>query len=131
MFSHVSLGVTDFDRALRFYRGVLGRLGIEERFCEPDVPWAGWQPAGGGRPFFFIVHPLDGKPMSVGNGQMTAFLASDRKAVRDAHARALDLGGSDEGEPGLRPHYHAYYFGAYFRDPDGNKLCVVCHDPEG
>ena len=46
------------------------------------------------------------------------------------HARALELGGTCEGPPGLRPQYHAHYYGAYFRDPDGNKLCVACHQPE-
>jgi lactoylglutathione lyase len=46
-----------------------------------------------------------------------------------AHALALAQGGSCEGAPGVRAHYHAHYYGAYFRDPDGNKLCVVCHAP--
>ena len=60
---------------------------------------------------------------------MAAFLATDRPTVERVHALALQLGGTDEGAPGLRPHYHANYYGAYFRDPDGNKLCVCCHDP--
>ena len=62
-----------------------------------------------------------------GNGQMTAFLAADRATVDRAHAVALAQGGHCEGPPGLRPEYHANYYGAYFRDPDGNKLCVACH----
>jgi lactoylglutathione lyase len=61
---------------------------------------------------------------------MTALLAPGRAQVDAAYARALELGGSDEGAPGLRPHYHAHYYGAYVRDPDGNKLCICCHDPE-
>jgi catechol 2,3-dioxygenase-like lactoylglutathione lyase family enzyme len=58
---------------------------------------------------------------------MVAFLAADRPAVRKAYAAALANGGVSEGAPGLRPEYHAHYYGAYFRDPDGNKLCVACH----
>ena len=55
---------------------------------------------------------------------------TDRATVRLAHAIALAHGGSDAGLPGLRPHYHAHYYGAYFRDPDGNKFCVACHRDE-
>ena len=61
---------------------------------------------------------------------MIAFDATDRATVRLAHAIALAQGGSDAGLPGLRPHYHAHYYGAYFRDPDGNKFCVACHREE-
>jgi lactoylglutathione lyase len=58
---------------------------------------------------------------------MVAFLASSRAVVDQAHAVALASGGTSEGAPGLRPEYHAHYYGAYFRDTEGNKLCVVCH----
>jgi lactoylglutathione lyase len=61
---------------------------------------------------------------------MVAFAAKDREAVRRAYAVALASGGTSEGEPGVRPEYHQRYFGAYFRDPDGNKLCVACHSPD-
>ena len=57
-------------------------------------------------------------------------LAADRASVDRCHAAAIARGGTDEGAPGLRPQYHPHYYGAYFRDPDGNKLCVCCHDPE-
>jgi catechol 2,3-dioxygenase-like lactoylglutathione lyase family enzyme len=60
---------------------------------------------------------------------MTALLAPSRAAVEAAHAAALANGGRCEGAPGLRPHYHPNYYGAYFRDPDGNKIGVCCHDP--
>jgi lactoylglutathione lyase len=68
-----------------------------------------------------------GRP-EAGNGQMVALLAATRAQVDAAHALALAHGGRCEGPPGLRPHYHANYYGAYFRDPDGNKLCVACHE---
>ena len=129
MLSHVYIGVTDFERAFGFYSAVLTHLGVELRFREPEKPWAGWQAPGKPRPLLLIGRPYNGEPMTVGNGAMTALLAPSRPAVDRAYAAALAHGGRCEGEPGLRPHYHADYYGAYFRDPDGNKICVCCHDP--
>jgi lactoylglutathione lyase len=131
MFSHIFVGVRDFDRALAFYQPLMAVLGIEQRFCERGRPWAGWQTPGAVRPLFLIGTPYDGKSHDVGNGQMTAFGAADRATVDRAFEVALSHGGTSEGPPGLRPEYHAHYYGAYFRDPDGNKLCVACHAPEG
>jgi catechol 2,3-dioxygenase-like lactoylglutathione lyase family enzyme len=91
---------------------------------------AGWQHQDGGRPFLFLTTPFDGQPASMGNGQMIALLADDRATVDRAHAAALANGGNCEGPPGLRPHYHPNYYGAYFRDPEGNKLCICCHGAE-
>ncbi|WCM22991.1 VOC family protein [Paraburkholderia bryophila] len=129
MISHVYIGVTDFDRAVQFYASVMEALRLKMKFCDRDKPWAGWMAPDTPRPLFLIGRPFDGHPASCGNGQMIALLAPDRRAVDLAHARALAHGGSCEGAPGLRPHYHANYYGAYFRDPDGNKLCVWHHDP--
>jgi lactoylglutathione lyase len=129
MFSHVTLGVSDFARAIGFYRGLMDLLGHSPRFEDAGKGWAGWQPAQGGRPLFIITVPFDGRAASPGNGTMIAFLAPDRATVDRSHAYALENGGGDEGKPGLRPQYHADYYGTYFRDPDGNKLCVVCHGP--
>ena len=131
MFSHVFVGVRDFDRALAFYRPVMAALGVPERFCHPDRPWAGWQTPGTVRPLFLVGTPYDGHPHAAGNGQMVAFTATSRAMVDDVYHVALQLGATPEGEPGLRPQYHASYNGAYFRDPDGNKLCVVCHGEPG
>ena len=127
MISHVFIGVSDFDRALAFYRQVMGALGMPERYCERDRPWAGWQTPGTGRPLFLIGRPYDGLPHQAGNGQMIALNAADRATVDQVYRVAMSSGATSEGEPALRPHYHANYYGAYFRDPDGNKLCVVCH----
>lgn len=127
MFSHIFVGVADFDRALAFYRALMPVLGIEERFCELERPWAGWQSHPEPRPLFLIGRPYDKRPHEAGNGQMVAFLAKDRAAVDQAYAVALASGGTPEGAPGLRPEYHANYYGAYFRDTEGNKLCVACH----
>lgn len=127
MFSHVFVGVANFERALAFYRALMPVLGIQERFCEPERPWAGWQSHPDPRPLFVIARPFDGREHSVGNGQMTAFMAEHRDTVVKAYAVALAHGGRSEGKPGFRPEYHAHYFGAYFRDTEGNKLCVACH----
>ena len=127
MFSHIFIGTTDFDRALAFYTPVMATLNLTLRFSDRSRPWAGWQAAGQPRPLFLIGSPQDGQPHAPGNGQMTAFLADSRATVDAAHAAALAHGGRCEGPPGLRPEYHEHYYGAYFRDPDGNKLCVACH----
>jgi len=130
MFSHVFVGVSDFERALAFYHPLMRALGIEARFVDASRPWAGWQSAPEPRPLFLIGTPYNRQPHAAGNGQMVAFLAHTREAVRQAHAVALAHGGVSEGAPGLRPEYHAHYYGAYFRDPEGNKLCVACHGAE-
>jgi catechol 2,3-dioxygenase-like lactoylglutathione lyase family enzyme len=129
MISHVFIGISDFAAAYRFHAAVMAALGHAQRFCDDNKPWAAWQPAGSGRPLFIIGRPYDGAPANPGNGPMTALLAPSRAAVDAAYAAALANGGFCEGPPGLRPHYHANYYGAYFRDPDGNKLGVCCHDP--
>jgi catechol 2,3-dioxygenase-like lactoylglutathione lyase family enzyme len=130
MISHVHVGIGDFDRAFAFYAAVLEALGLALKFKDPENGWAGWMAPGVARPLFLIGRPFDRQPASPGNGQMIALLAPDRAAVDRCHEVALARGGRSEGAPGLRPHYHADYYGAYFRDPDGNKLCVCCHQPE-
>ena len=130
MLSHISLGVSDLARAFAFYSELMGVLKVELRFHEPSEAMAGWQSSGGTRPLFVIGKPYNGQPHDPGNGQMIAFSAITREMVRAAYSKALSLGATCEGKPGLRPHYHDHYYGAYFRDLDGNKICVVCHSPE-
>jgi catechol 2,3-dioxygenase-like lactoylglutathione lyase family enzyme len=128
MFSHIFCSVTDFDRGFRFHSAVMAALGFKLRWHDAARPWAGWESPGTVRPYFVICHPFNREPHAAGNGQMTAFLASSRAVVDAAHAAALANGGSCEGPPGLRPEYHTSYYGAYFRDPDGNKFGVACHE---
>jgi catechol 2,3-dioxygenase-like lactoylglutathione lyase family enzyme len=130
MLSHVFVGISDFERAFGFYSVLMDTLELRLKFRDNDTCWAGWMPAGAPRPLFVISRPYDGRAATAGNGQMLALLAKDRATVDRAHAAALAHGGACEGPPGLRPHYHADYYGAYFRDPDGNKLCVCCHEPD-
>lgn len=127
MFSHICIGTQDFERSLAFYRPLMALLGQPERFCDAEGGMAGWQSAPGPRPLLVLCRPFEGAH-APGNGQMVALLAPTRAQVDQAHALALAHGGRCEGAPGLRPHYHPHYYGTYFRDPDGNKLCVACHE---
>ncbi len=127
MYSHTTIGANDLARARRFYDAVLAPLGLEVRFSDETI--VGWG-LPGGRPQFLVVRPFDGREPSVGNGSMIALLALKRSLVDACHAAALEQGGTDEGGPGLRPHYHRNYYGAYFRDFDGNKICIVSHHAE-
>jgi len=126
MFSHITVGSNDIARARRFYDGIAGALGLVRHADHADA--AGYGPPGG-RAQLWIVRPLDKNPATVGNGVTIGLEATNRTAVDAAHAAALSAGGADEGRPGLRTHYHPNYYGAYVRDPDGNKVCIVCHKP--
>jgi len=127
MYSHTTIGANDLGRARGFYDAVLAPLGLEVRFSDDGI--IGWG-LPGGRPQFLVVHPFDGREPSPSNGSMIALLASKRSLVDACHAAAMEQGGTDEGGPGLRPHYHRNYYGAYFRDLDGNKICIVSHHAE-
>jgi catechol 2,3-dioxygenase-like lactoylglutathione lyase family enzyme len=129
MISHVFVGITDFNSAFRFYSDIMEELGLQLKFSDATKPWAAWV-SDKPRPLFIIGLPYNGEPATAGNGQMIALLAPTRGAVERAYAAALKNGGRCEGPPGLRPHYHSDYFGAYFRDLDGNKICVCCHENE-
>ena len=123
MFSHVMFGTHDLARASAFYDAVLAPLGIT-RVPVPYRGWAAWQvPEQGAK--FWVGLPFDGAPASVGNGNMVAFVAPSRAAVDAAYQAALAAQGTDEGPPGLRTAYGPDYYGAYLRDPDGNKLHFV------
>lgn len=129
MFSHIVVGANDLDAAKTFYDAVLAPLGVT---LFSDARAEGWLTyrAGDARPGLDICRPTDGRPASVGNGVNIGLRAPNRAAVRASHAAGLATGGASDGEPGLRAHYHSDWYGAYLRDPTGNKLCIVCHEPE-
>lgn len=127
MYSHVTLGTNDYDRAVAFYDAVMEILGHEVLFKLDGV--AAYGEATG--PKLFILPPFDGKPARPGNGVHAAFKVQSRAQVDAFYTAALAHGGTDEGPPGLRPHYHPNYYGAYVRDPDGNKIQAVCHRKDG
>lgn len=127
MFSHVTVGTNDLDQAAAFYDAVLIPLGLHRRIVTPDggPPSACWIKPDSPLPRFYVYCPYDRKQAGVGNGSMVAFTAPLPQAVDKAYAAGLLAGGSGEGEPGPRPHYGQGYYGAYLRDPDGNKVHIA------
>jgi catechol 2,3-dioxygenase-like lactoylglutathione lyase family enzyme len=128
MFSHVTIGARDMAALTAFYDAILRPLGHVRAADHGHDGWQAWGPPGA-PPRFWVGPPFDGRPPSSGNGWMAAFEAPSRAAVDAWHAALLAAGGSDQGAPGRRPHYHPDFYGAYGRDPEGNKLCAACHAP--
>jgi catechol 2,3-dioxygenase-like lactoylglutathione lyase family enzyme len=124
IFTHVTVGTNDLEKARRFYDSVLAQLG-HKRIADLGENGSIW---GESAPSFFVLKPANGAPASVGNGVTVSFEAPDRAAIDAFHASAVAAGGVDEGAPGPRdwaPHAYA----AYARDLDGNKLAVYCFKP--
>ncbi len=130
MLSHLTISAKDFDPAYEFYTAFTNLLGLPLRLLEQENRFAVWSWADGSRPYLILCTPVNEQDHHSGNGQMFAFTADSPATVDACHEAALRAGCQSEGEPGLRPHYHPDYYGAYFRDPSGNKLCVVCHEPQ-
>ena len=135
MIDHLSIGVADLARAKQFYDAVLQALGCACIFTV-DVPDHGVVSHGYGvigtdHPRFWIGVPerLDAAANAQGGAHL-CFEAKRRKDVDAFHAAALAAGGKDNGKPGLRPHYHPNYYGAFAFDPDGNKFEACSHHPE-
>lgn len=120
MYDHIGLKVSNLDASVRFYEHALSALGLV--LCSRDEAGAGFGPKGS--PALWLGK---GKP---GNGVHVAFAAGDRKAVDRFHQEGLKAGGKDNGAPGLRPHYHENYYGAFVKDPDGHNIEAVCHLPK-
>lgn len=116
MIGYVTLGTNDLPRAAKFYDAIAAELGVG-RMMDFDTFIAWGSP--GGAPGIGLTKPFDGNPASVGNGVMVALEAKDQEQVHRIHEIALANGGTCEGPPGPRGET---FYGAYFRDPDGNKL---------
>ncbi len=117
MLAYTTLGTRDLARAAAFYDAVLAEIGAKRFMEEPGyfIAWGNSEHGAG----LGITYPFDKGPATVGNGTMVALAADSREAVDRLYARAIELGGTDEGAPGQR--YPGFY-AAYFRDLDGNKL---------
>jgi catechol 2,3-dioxygenase-like lactoylglutathione lyase family enzyme len=123
MIGYITIGALDGAKSVAFYDAVLGAIGYA-RASNKDG-WAGYGPEGSDKQDIFIVSATaDGKPAKAGNGIMIALKAKVRAEVDAAHKAALKAGGTDEGKPGPRPPDSKDFYGAYMRDPTGNKICV-------
>ena len=120
MIDHTALYVSDVNAAKRFYTQALEPLGYKLMFEVGD--WLGFGDAE--MPNLGVV-----RRDQAGGGHV-AFSSPDRETVDRFYAAAIAAGGSDNGGPGLREHYHPTYYAAFVRDADGNNLEAVCHKPE-
>jgi catechol 2,3-dioxygenase-like lactoylglutathione lyase family enzyme len=119
MLDHVTIGVSDIERSKAFYDQALRPLGIERLYAEGQAA-AGY---GADRKAFFWITLGEASP----TGTHIAFATQDRETVKQFHDASLAAGGQDNGQPGLRPHYHENYYGAFILDPDGHNIEAVCH----
>ncbi len=136
MIDHLGVSVADLARSTEFYLKALAPLGyglVMEVSAEQTgksaalgfgVPGGNPEDFQSGKPSFWI-----GEEGGVSPPVHVAFVARTREAVDAFYRAALAAGGKDNGAPGLRPHYHANYYGAFVRDPDGNNIEAVCHAP--
>jgi catechol 2,3-dioxygenase-like lactoylglutathione lyase family enzyme len=120
MIDHVGLNVADYEVSKAFFERTLGPLGYRVIMDFPEFGGAGF--GSDDKPEFWIA-ARDPR----GTGTHVSFVASDRSAVDAFHAAGLDAGGSDNGAPGVREHYHPTYYAAFVLDPDGNNIEAVCH----
>ncbi|WP_299152913.1 VOC family protein [uncultured Tateyamaria sp.] len=124
MIDHITFGVRDFARSTAFYDSAFAPLGVKRLFTVPknhagEVNVTGY---GDDRPWFWLVEE------KATTGLLhVALQATSRAAVDEFHAAAIRAGGTDNGPPGLRPHYHPDYYAAFVLDPNGHNIEAVCH----
>ncbi|MEL7273929.1 MAG: VOC family protein [Pseudomonadota bacterium] len=127
MIDHSGISVADFETSKAFYEQALAPLGASFLHMVPPEYTNGVKVGGFGidTPCFWIDEGAAQKPPL-----HFAFKAENRAAVDAFYEAAMAAGGTDNGPPGLRPHYHEHYYGAFVLDPDGNNIEAVCHKPE-
>jgi catechol 2,3-dioxygenase-like lactoylglutathione lyase family enzyme len=126
MIDHTGMSVTDFDAAKKFYDAALAPLGAKLLMMVPPEHTGGVKAGGYGKtkPDFWLSEGRKQTPPI-----HVAFTADSRAQVDAFYKAAIAAGGKDNGKPGLRPHYHADYYGAFVLDPDGHNIEAVCHKP--
>lgn len=122
MIGYVTLGTNDLERAAAFYDELLALIGAR-RFMVEEGHFVAWA-VSEDKPALSVTRPFDGRPATVGNGTMVALAVDSPAMVDRLYAKAIELGGSDEGPAG--PRGESGFYAGYFRDPDGNKLNVFC-----
>jgi len=125
MIGYVTLGTNDLKRAAAFYDELLALFGAK-RFMAEEGHFIAWA-ASPDAPAISVTRPFDGQAATVGNGTMVALAVDSPDMVDKVHARAIELGGADEGPAG--PRGDEGFYAGYFRDLDGNKLNVFCFRP--
>lgn len=118
MLSYVSVGTNNFEAALKFYDSLFGELDGKRAFDAPNEQFYGF----GKGSYFGVLAPFNGESATVGNGTMFAFKVKSQERVIEVYNKALGFGAVDDGAPG--PRGDKGFFASYFRDLDGNKLCV-------
>ena len=123
MFSFVTLGTNNLEKSKSFYNELLSSIGIV--LAEEDDRYVGYAKKDNQNIEFYLMKPHNREEATFGNGTMITFTADSKENVINIYNLALKLGGKDEGKPGPR---HEEDFYAYFRDLDGNKICIYCPD---
>lgn len=126
MIDHTGVAVSNYEQSKKFYSDALSAIGYEMIVEFPASVTGSEDVAGfgeGGKPDFWVVSGGPNKPPV-----HVAFRVASRTIVDAFHKAALAAGGTDNGQPGLRPHYHPNYYGAFVRDPDGHNIEAVCHE---
>ena len=124
MIGYVTIGTNDLARARSFYADLLGTIGAKEMMRIDDHTGFTLYGTGMDRPGIVVLKPFNQAPADPGNGNMIAIPFTSTDKVDAFHAKALELGGTDEGAPGHRGDPADGYYFSYFRDPDGNKICA-------
>ncbi|HUO88239.1 MAG TPA: VOC family protein [Rhizomicrobium sp.] len=124
MIGYVTIGANDSEASGRFYDAVMEAIGNERKFA--DGGWIGYGPKGKDEHCVYVCPPFNKEPATFGNGMMIAFKTDASQKVDAAHRAGLANGGSDEGKPGYRPPEKQSWYGAYLRDPTGNKIAIYC-----
>jgi len=117
MIGYATIGTKDMDRAVTFYDGLLAEVGAKQVFGMDRIKFYGTGPDAA---MLAICVPYNEEEQHCGNGNMIAIPGGSREGVDSLYAKAMELGATDEGEPGERM---PTFYGAYVRDLDGNKLC--------
>ena len=124
MIGYVTVGTNDLTRAQNFFDAVFGEIGAKRAWNNERM--TGWS-MGPRQPSIAVAKPYDEKNATFGNGTMIAIATTSQEDVNKVHAKALTMGGKDEGAPGMRGDN---FYGGYFRDLDGNKFVAFCMVPK-
>ena len=128
MIGYAIVGSNDLDRSAAFYDAILTPLGLKQVFRKED--FIAYGPETDLEAIeFYVALPYDGGRCTFGNGTMIAFVAPTIQALNQFHAIGLQCGGTDEGAPGPRNYGNDYWY-SYLRDPEGNKICAYCTEPD-